>query len=382
MLVRIHRYTAFAIGAWFVLLGLTGAALVWREEIDRWLNPALLTAPGTADDAAIVAVHRAAGEVFPGAHVERLYLPSGPDQAVRALLRKEGQRRVGSARMEAMFSPADARLLGTRDPDARSLARAHLMQTVYDLHHRLLLGNGGKDAVGLAGLALVATTLLGLVLAVPRLDRGSLARAFAIKRRAGAKRIVWDLHRAVGMIGAALLLLVGTTGAMMAYPEYARDLVGLASPVRSLPAVPWRPGDAALAAARPDLASLLATVRRTYPGYRVTEVHVPVRPASPALVYLHRPGDAHRLGDTLVLLHAITGEKLVERSRATRTAGEGLLHWLFPLHSGTALGLPGRWLAFATGVLPLWLLCSGLLVWWLKRRRGRRDRDDVHVAGG
>ena len=70
-------------------------------------------------------------------------------------------------------------------------------------------------------------------------------------------------------------------------------------------------------------------------------------------------------------MHPVTGELLVERSDRTRNAGETLMHWLFPLHSGTAFGMPGMIAMCLTGLTPVLLVGTGLWV-WLKKRQGRR----------
>ena len=40
-LVRVHRYVALGLGALVVLMGLTGAALVFREELTAVFTPAV-----------------------------------------------------------------------------------------------------------------------------------------------------------------------------------------------------------------------------------------------------------------------------------------------------------------------------------------------------
>ena len=84
-----------------------------------------------------------------------------------------------------------------------------------------------------------------------------------------------------------------------------------------------------------------------------------------------RAGDEHRLGDTIAWVHPVTGQILVERSDRTRTAGETLMHWLFPLHSGTAFGTAGMVAMSATGAMPMLFVLTGLWV-WLRKRRGQR----------
>jgi LPXTG-motif cell wall-anchored protein len=47
------------------------------------------------------------------------------------------------------------------------------------------------------------------------------------------------------------------------------------------------------------------------------------------------------------------------------------MHWLFPLHSGTAFGTAGMVAMSLAGVAPLLLVLSGLWV-WLRKRPGER----------
>jgi uncharacterized iron-regulated membrane protein len=112
-------------------------------------------------------------------------------------------------------------------------------------------------------------------------------------------------------------------------------------------------------------------VRRGYPEHTITEIHLPLKATAGYLFYLHRPGDEYRLGDTIAWVHPVTAQLLVERSDRTRNAGETLMHWLFPLHSGTAFGTAGMVAMCLTGLTPLLLVATGLWV-WLKKRRGQQ----------
>ena len=70
---------------------------------------------------------------------------------------------------------------------------------------------------------------------------------------------------------------------------------------------------------------------------------------------------------------------MVERSPRTRTAGEGFMHWLFPLHSGTAFGTVGQVVMSATGAVPMLMVLTGLWV-WLRKRRGERIARERQLA--
>lgn len=44
VLVKLHLYIGLVFGLLFILMGLSGTAISWRDEIDQWLNPDLLQA--------------------------------------------------------------------------------------------------------------------------------------------------------------------------------------------------------------------------------------------------------------------------------------------------------------------------------------------------
>lgn len=116
-------------------------------------------------------------------------------------------------------------------------------------------------------------------------------------------------------------------------------------------------------------------VRAQYPHHFMREIHVPSEPTAGYLFYLKQPGDVHRLGDTIVWVHSASGEILFERSARSRTAGESLMHWLYPLHSGTAFGAAGKIAMFITGFAMLLMFPTGLWV-WLRKRRARQFEDE------
>ena len=363
----VHKWLGIALGAWFALVGLSGAVLVFEDPVDAWLNPGLLTtAPRGARLPPEEIVERARNS--PGlAGVERVRLPGADGEVYRLQMRTAPSRGGRQERVEATFDPVTGALLGTRGTDTLALDRPHLLRTVYEFHRNVLLGTTGSNIVGIAGFALLASVVTGLVLAIPK-KRSGWAKVVWINLRASATRVLYDMHRSVGVVFLVLLLLTTVTGATLVYLNYVRDLVSVFSKVATFPTIPWVKGS-------PDepapFAQVVDTVRRGYPDRTITEIHLPLKATAGYLFYLHRPGDEYRLGDTIAWVHPVTGQLLVERSDRTRNAGETLMHWLFPLHSGTAFGTPGMVAMCLTGLTPLLLVGSGLWV-WLKKRQGRQ----------
>lgn len=363
----VHRWLGIALGVWFALVGITGSLLVFEDPIDAWLNPDLLTTQARGPLLPAEAIVARATESHDLGAVDRIRLPVAPSDVYRLQMRTVPSRGAREARLEAMFDPASGALLGTRGAETIGLAPRHLLKTVYEFHRNVLLGNVGSNIVGIAGFLLLASAVTGLVITLPK-KRSDWTRLVWINLRASATRIVFDVHRSVGAVFLVLLLLTTITGATLVYLNYVRDLVSVFSKVATFPTIPWRAGS-------PDdgiaFATVISTVRDAYPDRSITEIHIPQKRTAGYLFYLHRPGDEYRLGDTIAWVHPATGEILVERSDRTRTAGEALMHWLFPLHSGTAFGFAGMVAMCLTGLTPVLLVGTGVWV-WLRKRRGER----------
>jgi uncharacterized iron-regulated membrane protein len=266
-----------------------------------------------------------------------------------------------------MYDPATGALLGSRPTEALGLSPPLLLRTLYEFHRNVLLGEPGTNIVGIAGFALLASALSGLVLAWPR-RRDDWARLLRINLRAHATRIAFDTHRAGGALAALLLLLATVTGSTLVYLNYVRELVGVFSRVQSFPTVPWR--DAPQDGPAP-LGVPIERVQRMYPGHAIVEVRMPAGQLTGYEFLLRAAGDIHRHGDTLLWVHPASGEILVERSDATRSGGEAFMHWLHPLHTGSGFGAGGLLAMAVAGAAPLLLVGTGLWV-WLRKRRGER----------
>lgn len=361
-----HRWLGIGLGLWFLLVGLTGALLVYRDAIDTALNPTLLhpRAAGRALD--VTAIVELAQQMPELGRVERVRAPGGDNRVYRLQVRPLASR-VESGRFEALLDPATGELLGTRSLERLGLTPPDLLRTLYEFHRNVLLGNWGSNIVGLAGVLLLVSVVTGVVVAWPR-RRAAWARLLWINPRTSATRIAFDLHRSGGVLMAMVLLLSTLTGATLVYLNYVRDVVSVFSRVESFPTLPWRTTPSGEPV---TFEAMVQQVRQAHPARTISEVHIPPRGNTGYLFYLSERGDVHRLGDTIAWVHPITAEILVERSGRTRSAGESFMHWLFPLHTGSAFGTTGLLIMCIAGVMPLLLVGTGLWV-WLKKRPGER----------
>jgi uncharacterized iron-regulated membrane protein len=361
---NLHRWLGLFIGGWFALVGLSGSILVFEDEIDAFLNPQLLSDARSGPPLPPHALPARVADAFPLAKTERIRLPGKAGDVYRITFRVAPHLRSGSPRAEAMFSAVSGELLGMRDADTVGVTRPYWMRTLYEFHRNVLLGNFGSNIVGLAGLLLMTAALSGFVVAWPR-KRSGWRRLIGVKLRAGLTRILFDVHRSSGVILFVLLMLATLTGSTLVYVNYARDIVGVFSPVAPFPVIPWRETNVEQ---WPSFEHVATQIRSAYPQHEMVEIHLPSKPTAGYLFYLKHAGDVHRLGDTIVWVHPGSGEILFERSARSRSRGESVMHWLFPLHSGSAFGTAGKIAMCITGLAMLLMFPTGLWVWLRKRR--------------
>lgn len=358
--LRLHRWLGLGLGVWFVLLGLTGSALVFYPDLEP-LFDARITPRSAAGPISMERVAQTLSQAHPQRTGGwRIELPA-PGQALVTARYLRPAETAGRH-----FAP----LLVTVDGETGEvLANRFWGQTVmtwlYDLHYTLLLDEVGHKAVALAGLLLMASTLSGLWLWWPR--PGHWRTALHFKRDASAPRRVYDLHKWSGLIAVPFLLVLGLTGAVLGWPAVADPVIALFSaPTQA----PQPVSQAAAALPRLPVDAVLQQLHAQWPDGKVRWIDVPGPAASaPYRARLRLPGDpGDRFPSTVVWIHARTAEVLAVRTPAQFSGGDVFKQWMHPLHSGEAFGLAGRVAVCASGVLPLLLGVTGWLRWRHKRR--------------
>lgn len=355
-MVALHRWGGLLVGLVVAVLGLSGSALVFRDEIDRALNPHLLVvapvAPGPARP--LQPALDALAARFPDEPATRLRMPRRPDASVEVWLGAAPTR-------YAYVDPGTGRLLGDRRPTE------FLTGWLFDLHAHLLAGEAGHQLAGWAAWGLVGLTLSGLVAWWP--GRGKVRLALGVARGRGARRRTYDLHRAGGFWASALLLVSAVTGASLVFHEAFQ---GALDRVTGAPAVPAPPRAASppSAPALPVDQALAAAARRVPDGV-ASYVYLPARPDAPVQVRLRRAGEPHPNGKTFVHLDPRTGAVLAVADGPGAPLGARLYSALYPIHIGVVGGPATRLLLVVVGLVPAGLCGTGLWLWRARRRAGR-----------
>jgi uncharacterized iron-regulated membrane protein len=366
---QLHLCAGLGFGAIFVLSGLTGCALAWMHEIDGFLNPELFrAAPAAVTPARMQAViDRLASDPRYGRPTQ-LMLPQQDDGVVVAWYRPSSAAASPWATeisRQVMVDAASLTVTGERHWGEPGLSRRLLMPTLFHVHRYLLAGEIGKTLIGVSGLALMLTSLLGLVLWWPAPTRRSLRQALRISFDGSWKRLAFTAHRTLGFFALPVLALLGFSGLYFNLPNWVVPAVAAIAPV-STAAKPVNQRSEGLPIAP---AKAMAAAQALYPQGRVSRIALPAKASAPYEIRLRQPGEV-RKGDgaTRISIDAYTGGVLRVLDPLRGPPGDIFLGWLFPLHTGEALGTVGRLFICCFGLMPLLFLATGVLMWLRQRR--------------
>lgn len=354
------------VGALFALLCVTGSVLAFYQELDALLNPELVPAQAQrprASYAQVFAALRAAEPARDGPW--RLELPEDPARAYNARYYNPVETRgQGFAPLMLTVDPWRAEVM------ARRFWGDYAVTWLYDLHYTLLLGATGTWLVGAIGVLFVLALVAGLRLWWP--TPGHWRAALVIKARASNARRLYDLHRALGAWSALVLLVLALTGVVLALPAVVNPLVAGVSTVREMPS----PRSVAVAPGARDIGPdrAVQVALRVFPEAQVRWIESPSGVDGTWRIRMRQPGEpGRRFPKTHVWVDRYSGAVLAVHDPRAGGAGELLLEWMHPLHSGEAFAVPGRGIAAFAGIAGTVLFVTGLLR-WRQRTRTRRRR--------
>jgi uncharacterized iron-regulated membrane protein len=202
----VHLWTGIGVGLYVLVISLSGSVLVYRNELYRAFSPTPLVVTGSGETLTAEQLTAAALRAYPGYEVTAVRPGKAPDHAVEIALRR------GDETIRRIFHPFTGEDLG--DPLPLGFrATAWLL----DLHDNLLSGETGRRVNGIGALALVLLSTTGAVIWWPGIR--TWRRSLGVDFRANWKRLNWSLHSALGLWFFVFLLMWGTTGAYLSFPQ-------------------------------------------------------------------------------------------------------------------------------------------------------------------
>lgn len=335
---------------------LTGVALVFRDELERVVQPSLIVQVGPAA-LPVQTVLDAVPAAHPKAKINRADFPTQTDQAVIV-----------------KWTLKEQRWLTAVDPYTGNIVRDGPqnnwpLEWVFNLHDQLLAGPAGETLIGIEGVVLVFLIVSGLIYWWP--GRKRFRQGFRVKLD-GSADIRWrTLHRAVGAGVSVLLLVSAVTGVLMVWKDPFRDVLSTFTKVERKPSpkvaelagVPKLPVDRLIENARKSYEMAPLRQLRFSSGGRVVAVYLDsdsrtIRPDGTTQVY-------YNAYDGAVLDRYVAGEM---------APASEMVDWLYPVHIGLWGGLFTKLLLMLTGLTLVGMGASGLWLWYSRTSKRRRRK--------
>ncbi len=408
-LIRLHRYAGLLLAPFLVIVGLTGSLLAFYDELDRWLNPALLTVsvPDSANTIPVFdlfTLHERIEQREPRVRIDMIRLRHEADKAYHFTLRPRIDPETGQPfdlpYTELYINPYTGEPTGTRTWGKASFTKENIMPFLFRLHYSLAMPEHllmlGVYTLGIAALLWFFDCFTGFYLTLPPgkksfnptdvLSNQQQQHTHHFWRRwksawqIKASRFNYDLHRAGGLWLWPMLLV-------MAWSSVAFNLHVIYQPTMS---TLWNKRN--LEAALPALENPVETPRlnmRTawtlgrsiidaaaeQQGFTVAHETFLLLDRERGVYLYHVKTDQElggKYGETIAALDADTGALKLLITLNDDSVGDIIHRWITWLHTARVFGLPMQILICMTGMIVAALSITGVVIWWRKRTSRQR----------
>jgi uncharacterized iron-regulated membrane protein len=363
LLVFIHRWAGLTLGLFAVVLAVSGAGLALRPLLDGVVNPAEFTttnctAPLTLEQQAAAA---------------RAFHPRGQVALVEIAPDRPMLVRFGNGD-QAFIDRCSGAVLSTQGRFEGIFGRL-------DQLHRLgYWPNGpflklikGSTALGLGLISVVG----GVYLWWPRRRLG-WRRAFTVERSLKGRAFALNLHWTTGLYTALILLVITTTGSVIAF-DWAKQGLYLLTASRP-PAMKFASSVPEEGAAPLPLDTAWQRLVGVMPNPAEITVHYPRERGAPIEIYAVARDAPHGDARSFLALDAAGGTVLSWQPYEDLSDGRKLYYWLLAIHTGKAGGWPVDLLLFLGAIGVPVMAYTGIESWLRRARRKRAPAAKLQAA--
>ncbi len=350
-LLELHRWAGMLFGAILLVIGLTGSAIVFWQQLDPQVYPHL---------------YRHAGK--PAASLDRVLAAARaevPNLQPTGVTRREGNvyqvnfRTPDQSNLQVFVDPLTYQVRGQR------IWQQSLFGVLYSLHYQLLAGEAGERLTGITAVVLMVLSLSGLALWP---GWRNWKAGTSLRWKANRRLLAFDIHKLTGLLALVFLTLLGATGTYFMFNEPVRAAIYMLTGTPQPPKLVSKPiagraplgPDALLVQAKPLLGE--AELRGMYWSDQVDAL-------SRVMAVIPGEGPASRHLD--IYLDRYSGAVVkVQDARRPNTA-EAIFNWIKPLHSGNFGGVFSQAMYLLIGFTPGGLFLTGFWLWLKKLQRTR-----------
>jgi len=392
-LFNVHWLIGISIGMVLALMGVSGAILVFEDEILSLLNgrPGYVVPMESRLTPEQVLI--AAQAVHPDQSVSALVVSADPERAVKAEFGAQRRGRPTQDNGSVWINPYTGGVKSAYAPRGQAF-----MATVQDLHRELMLGaagdhedngqqhnerNGdhrfslGKLITSTAVLCLLIMAGSGLYLRWPRRKASEWRTWLKIHWRLKGYAFNYNLHAVLGTVVFVGYLLSAHSGLMMSEMGWYKDGVNKVAGVAPRRRDEENQSSPPLTRSAPDqLTMLWSAFQREVPDYAVATLQFGSSTEQELKInYLMNEPVTKKGGrnTSTIVLDAQSGAVVTHQRFSDKSVLQKIVERNFDLHSGGYFGIGGRILMLFTSLMMPVLLVTGWLQ-YLARRKQKQQR--------
>lgn len=426
-LLKWHRYLGLALAPFLIIIAATGSIIAFYDELEWTVNAKLHVVqpqePGWTLQS-LLAIREQLETQDPRSHVFSLQFPQRPNESVFSRVMGAIDPATGEPfeldYNEVFANPYTGERLGERFIGNFSLQPKDLIQQIYYLHYALVMPMViGPLLIGTIGLIWALECCFGFYLTLPPSSRANRKPAnpgskgffsrwkpsWQIKRGAAGNRLIYEMHRAVGLWVWVLLLMFAWSGFAMNAPYYYARAMSTFTDYAHLQEFPPRPPldkplvDPPVSWSKAvELGQRYLAEQARLQGFEVG------RPAAIDYrrdlgMYFYLAHTSRDLSDgkvptetdlpataATVAIDARDGSFLAVQVPRGQRASNTITSWVMALHTTAIGGLPWQMAVSLLGLVVVVITVTGVLIWWRRRKlrspqtRARDVRDVASVA--
>lgn len=360
--IEFHKISGLIILIPLLLQSISGSIIVFDHAIDEWLNSDILltnVVAGTSP-APISEVMSAAKTALPDtSYVSSLRKPRHENTVFMAYVEMQKQSPYYGKRMEVLINPYTAEVTAVREWGH------YFTSFVYLLHFTLLLDEYGALFLGFLAMLILVNVIIGVYLGWPK---SKAAWDWLLARKHRKTPVIGKLRRwhiLTGLISLPVFVILILTGISMIFHDQTEAIFDRPQPPKLVV-----DNDPAQTIA---IDSWLPSVKTHWPDAEWMRIGQPTTASPAATITIRKANDPRKTGGSSMLwLHPQTNQVLAEQNYDKLNVRQKTAFWLFPLHSGEALHMPGRLLVFICGLLTTILTIAGGWLWYKRKFRPKR----------
>lgn len=349
LLLSIHSIAGLTGGLFILLLSLSGAALVFHEELDGFQKPGPIIMKQTATSIGIDSSFAIIKNKYPLASISNCEIPANKEKPYSFALYDPSYKN-GEKPLQVFLHPKTGEVLSTRggsdDP------RHNFMSWLSAFHNSFHLGKKGEWLLGFFSVVFIISILTGIWL-----YRKNTVAVLSFKRQAYRRK---NLHQLIGTWTLIFNLMIAVTGFWMQRYVFKKEFYTADSWVRTLKPSPTQSF---------SIDHSIGELKNKYPTFTAHQIYFAQSKKGKTAVYGSRSSNAfihsEKLADVIYLdsTGAVAATGFVDEIDAA--SRYDIIN--SQVHFGKYGGWPVKVLYSLFGLLSGILSISGFLL-WLKRK--------------